>query len=229
MKVAGGKRLRSEGATPAQYSNYMGSRHFRNRLEARQILAFLGDKSGQLKLADVGCGPAHVTRLVAKKLTDHAMIDAYDVDEEIILIASKLAERDKATNMRFIKIASDGELPAKADYDLVMSRYTLHHSADIKSHLKLLVEMLKPGGRLWIRDLYQADRLAACFIRLMRWTAPFRGEAYRRSLDAMFQSLAHCPSKEEIVHMIRSLKQCSVRLKISPVGPFWSAEIENKG
>lgn len=116
----------------------------------RDILAFIDIKPG-MKVLDLGCGSGYLTFPMAEY---YPQVDVIGLD--IVTNTLKKNQERKAamglTNLEFVDY--DGEsFPFSEDcFDLVVSRYALHHFPIINDSMREIARVLKKGGRLLISD-----------------------------------------------------------------------------
>lgn len=116
----------------------------------RDILAFIDIKPG-MKVLDLGCGSGYLTFPMAEY---YPQVDVIGLD--IVTNTLKKNQERKAamglTNLEFVDY--DGEsFPFSEDcFDLVVSRYALHHFPKINDSMREIARVLKKGGRLLISD-----------------------------------------------------------------------------
>ncbi len=176
------RKLQDEGITSAQYAAGMEKQHLANRWWACELERAIA-RADATCVADVGAGTGTLVRIVACR---HPTIqfDCYDIDAEAIEIGRACAARDNLKNVCFRQVTDEEVLPGAREYDLVFSRFVLHHLADPRAHMECLLEMLRPGGLLLVVDL-QHDALSALFYRL-RLLPRFLQSASRRVMQHAF-------------------------------------------
>jgi len=137
-------------ADPAQVASY-DDRQADDAGEDRELLSQLGVGPGQV-VADIGCGTGmfacEAARLGAK-------VHAIDISAEML---GKTMARAKAAGLDQVVPHHAGFLShtmAPESLDLAVSKFALHHLPDLWKGVALarLGRALKPGGRLFLRDV----------------------------------------------------------------------------
>ncbi|MDD4096620.1 MAG: class I SAM-dependent methyltransferase [Oscillospiraceae bacterium] len=115
-----------------------------------QILSFL-PAGKNMSILDLGTGTGYLGFSIAEKYEDGTVI-GLDVVENALKKNTKRAEEEGLTNIRFISY--DGMKFPFGDetFDLVVTRYSLHHFPIINDAFKEICRVLKPGGYLFLSD-----------------------------------------------------------------------------
>jgi SAM-dependent methyltransferase len=108
---------------------------------------------------EVGCGTGALARLLAHRAE---RVTAIDLSSEMIRVA-----RSRATmgNLRF-EVADIMTWSAAQPFDAVITVSTLHH-LPLETGLSRLRDLVRPGGRLVVLDLFQAATPADQLANLM--------------------------------------------------------------
>ena len=116
----------------------------------RDILNFIQIKP-RMKVLDLGCGSGYLTFPMAKENPDVNVIGLDIVTTTLENNAAK-AEKESIFNLEFNSY--DGSIFPFEDetFDLVVTRYALHHFPDIEKSMKEVARVLKTGGSLFISD-----------------------------------------------------------------------------
>ncbi len=108
------------------------------------------------KVADIGCGHAASTIIMAKAFPNSTFI-GFDFHEESINQARKRAENANVNNITF-QVATAKDFPGN-DYDLICFFDCLHDMGDPVGACKHVKEALKPDGTCMIVEPYANDSL----------------------------------------------------------------------
>lgn len=129
-----------------------------NRLTNPPFLDFLRLTGGE-KVLEVGSGLGILTREAAARLPS-GQITGLEIAPEQLTVA----RRAVPANVRFVE-GDAHALPFAADeFDVVYCRYVLEHVADPAAVLREMRRVLKPGGRLCVRenDILVMDLFPEC-------------------------------------------------------------------
>lgn len=117
----------------------------------RRVLLKAGLKPG-MKVADFGCGPGMVTRMIAEIVGPTGSVTGVDISAAQLHEAIEISARQGFTNITYVEAsACDSGLP-KASFDLAYCRFLLLHLPDPAACLQEMKSLLKPGGILFIED-----------------------------------------------------------------------------
>jgi ubiquinone/menaquinone biosynthesis C-methylase UbiE len=99
---------------------------------------------------DLGCGAGHVSFAVAPRAT---MVTAFDPSQQMLdVVASAAAARDLSNIATVFGRAED--LPfANESFDVVITRFSAHHWADVPAALEEVYRVLRPTGVLVVIDI----------------------------------------------------------------------------
>ncbi|MGH3870966.1 MAG: methyltransferase domain-containing protein [Pseudonocardiaceae bacterium] len=103
------------------------------------------------RVADIGCGPGAILRLLAEEVGAGGRADGVDLDSGAVIAAAEQVAGLAQASVRVAEAAATGLAPA--GYDVVMCRHVLAHNggheAAIVAHL---VELARPGGAVYLVD-----------------------------------------------------------------------------
>lgn len=116
----------------------------------RDILKFV-EIEPRMKVLDLGCGSGYLTFPMARNNPKSTII-GLDIVTKTLENNMAEAKKDSLSNLEFI--AYDGvTFPFEDEsFDLVVTRYALHHFPNIENSMKEMARVLKPGGKLFISD-----------------------------------------------------------------------------
>ena len=116
----------------------------------RDILKFIEIKP-QMKVLDLGCGSGYLTFPMAKE-NPEANILGLDIVTKTLENNAAQAKKDFLYNLEF-KSYDGFKFPcADESFDLIVTRYALHHFPDIEQSMKEIARVLTPGGKVFISD-----------------------------------------------------------------------------
>lgn len=116
----------------------------------KRILEFLPVKA-DMKILDLGTGSGYLSFPIAKKYPNISMI-GLDIVEKALEANRFKAKEENIRNISFVTY--DGiDFPfADNEFDMVISRYALHHFPDIQKSISEVSRVIKPEGFLFISD-----------------------------------------------------------------------------
>ncbi len=121
--------------------------------DARWLFARLECGSDDL-LLDVAAGTGHAARELAGRV--RAAV-AVDVTQAMLVAGSKAAREQGIENIVF-QLGDATQMPfLNGSFDVVVSRFALHHMEEPARAIAEMVRCLRPGGRIAIADMVAAD------------------------------------------------------------------------
>ena len=104
-----------------------------------------------MKILDLGTGSGYLAFPIAKENAGCDVV-GLDIVKEALLANRVRAEKEGTDNLTFMSY--DGiDLPFEdSTFDLIVTRYSLHHFPDIEHSITEISRVLKTGGRLFISD-----------------------------------------------------------------------------
>jgi putative AdoMet-dependent methyltransferase len=117
----------------------------------RSLIVRLGIQRGAI-VVDLGCGTASFARAAA---LHGAVVHAVDVSQAMLDYARDRAVAEGLTSIQFHRAGFLTFDRGVASVDFVVSRFALHHLPDFWKQVALirLARMLRPGGKLFLRDV----------------------------------------------------------------------------
>ena len=121
---------------------------------ARELAAELARQAGAARrVLDAGCGAGHLSFALAAPEGGGAEVTALDPTSDMLAAVQRVAAERGLTERIDTALGSVQDLPfADAHFDLVASRYSAHHWAQLPQGLSELVRVLRPGGHLLMID-----------------------------------------------------------------------------
>lgn len=119
-------------------------------------LAKVAARNRSLRALDLGCGAGHASFALARGGAQRVV--AYDPSAQMLaVVAREAAERGHGQIEIQQGAAEVLPFPA-ATFDLVVTRYSAHHWADVPKALKECARVLVPGGRLIVIDVIAPEQ-----------------------------------------------------------------------
>jgi SAM-dependent methyltransferase len=151
------------------------------------------------RAADIGCGTGTMSRMMAERMGDGAVVDAIDISEDQVAVARGTAATPGAAEIRYaVASAYEPGLP-EGQYDVVFVRLVLCHLKDRAAAMRSMARLLRPGGRLVAvdMDVYSTRGLPAGdayprFLQLIRKLESVLGTNYEagHELPDLFRGAA---------------------------------------
>jgi ubiquinone/menaquinone biosynthesis C-methylase UbiE len=177
-------------------------------LSSREYLQWVVDNLDlrpHFNVLDVAAGTGHLSRAIAPHVQ---RVVAVDLTPEMLLKGSHEAAEDGITNITFEQGLAEN-LPYPHDaFDMVVSRFSIHHFVDPKIQIAEMVRVCRPEGRVAVIDLASPDdeTLAAAYNRLER----MRDLSHTRALPVAELRRALRDAGLEIVHTVSREVEVSV-------------------
>jgi len=115
------------------------------------------------KILDIGTGTGYLAFEIAKRYKN-ANVTGLDIVEKTLRINQDKAIEQEIQNLNFISY--DGlKIPfGDGSFDVIVTRYALHHFPDIKNSFSEIARVLKKSGKLLIADPIPAENDSVRFI-----------------------------------------------------------------
>lgn len=141
--------------TKAEFEKSFATKDFYNKQtqdnnHLQKILEFIPLKSN-IRVLDLGTGSGYLSFEIAKEYPD-IQVTGLDIVEKALEDNRKKAKDLNVNNLEFISY-NGIEFPFNDnEFDIVVSRYALHHFPQIKDSIKEVNRVLKTGGYFFISD-----------------------------------------------------------------------------
>ena len=140
-----------------------------------QELAQIAAAIPQARVLDLGCGGGHASFAVAPVVEE---VIAYDLAAEMLDVVASAARERGLDNLAVRQGSADRLAFPDASFDLVCTRFSVHHWRNVPQALREILRVLKPGGRFIVIDTAApADVLADTYVQaieLLRDTSHVR-------------------------------------------------------
>ena len=136
---------------------------------ADQLLIEMADAQPEGDVLDVACGPG----LVACAFAPHVrQVTGIDLTPAMIDQARALQAKRELANVEW-HVGDVTTLPFPAGrFDVVLTRYSLHHFVDPQAVIAEMIRVARPGGRILLADLVLPPEKAAAYDQVERWRDP---------------------------------------------------------
>ncbi len=116
----------------------------------KKILDFLPFEAG-MKILDLGTGSGYLSFPIAKKYPNTTII-GLDIVEKALEVNRFKAKEKNVQNISFITYDGINFPFADNEFDMVISRYALHHFPNIQKSISEISRVIKSDGFLFISD-----------------------------------------------------------------------------
>jgi len=115
-----------------------------------KILEFIGIKDN-MKILDLGAGSGYLTFPIAKKNVS-CEVTGLDIVKEALEANRIKAEKEGLKNITFVNY-NGIDFPFESNtFDMIVTRYALHHFPNIEHSIREVSRVLKAGGKFFISD-----------------------------------------------------------------------------
>lgn len=137
--------------------------------DATQLLLRMAGVTSDDAVLDVACGAGAVARAAAR-IARH--VTGIDLTPAMIERATALQREDGLTNFTW-HVGDVARLPFRANqFDVVLTRYSLHHFLQPAEVLAEMVRVCKPSGRVAVADLVLPSEKVAAYDHMERLRDP---------------------------------------------------------
>ncbi len=121
------------------------------RLQVNRVMDILGITPGKT-VADIGAGSGWFTVRAARRVGDHGVVYAVDINPESIRYVDDRARKEKLHNVKTILGKEDDPLLPAGAVEAVLLLKTYHEVAEPVALLRNLRAALRPGAKVGIID-----------------------------------------------------------------------------
>lgn len=137
--------------------------------DAIALLTDMADPTAGDEVLDVACGSGLVACALARRATH---VTGIDITPAMLDQARALQRKQQLNNLSW-QLGEAYPLPfADHSFDIVLSRYSLHHMQAPAQALAEMVRVCRPGGRVLVADIAIPQACAQGFDRLEQWRDP---------------------------------------------------------
>lgn len=153
---------------------------------------------GPIRVFDAGTGTAHIPILLAEALPTCSIVAA-DAAKEMLRLGERNVSR-AGLSARISLVQRDCKALPEANeaFDVVMSNSLIHHLTDATGMFQECWRILKPGGLLFMRDLYRPPTTA----EVERLVAMHAGEDSPAQQQLLRQSFYAALTVEEVTAVL---------------------------
>lgn len=139
-----------QGFENSFYSGDFYNKQTQDEQHLKKIIEFLPFKA-DMKILDLGTGSGYLSFPIAQKYPDISII-GLDIVEKALEVNRIKAKEENIGNISFITYNGIDFPFANNEFDMVISRYALHHFPDIQKSISEVSRVIKPKGLLFISD-----------------------------------------------------------------------------
>lgn len=126
------------------------NRQTRDEAHLDAIIGFIPAGAG-MRILDLGAGSGYLSFALAKKYPEVSVV-GLDIVEKALDENRKKAENEGLSNIGFVSYGGVMLPFADNEFDIVVSRYSLHHFPDIEKSVEEVFRVLKSPGCFFISD-----------------------------------------------------------------------------
>jgi len=101
---------------------------------------------------DLGCGMGYFSRAMAKIVGDTGKVIAADLQQEMLAITRKRAEKDGVAGRILFLLAKEDDIGFTGQVDFALAFWMAHEVADTRNFFLQIYRMLEPTGKLLIAE-----------------------------------------------------------------------------
>ena len=185
--------------SPQEASDYDAMDHSAvNRVFAADFVAIW---DGQNPILDVGTGTAQIPIELCRQSAT-AQVTGIDLAEHMLRVGRQNVERADLSKRIQLRLCDAKHTPfANSQFAAVMSNSIVHHIPEPGNVLAEMVRVVRPGGRLFVRDLLRPSDEPT----LAHLVATYAGDANAHQQQMFRESLCAALTLTEIRSLVSSL------------------------
>lgn len=151
----------------------------------------LGAQPGE-RIIDVGCGPGFYVAELLEEVGSEGSVLGIDSAEAMLALAARRCEGHQ--NASFARADATSLPAADSSFDAALSVQVMEYVPDVRSALKEISRVLRPGGRIVIWDVDWET---------LSWYSP-DAERFERAKKAFDKHLTHPTLPQRLTALVRS-------------------------
>jgi ubiquinone/menaquinone biosynthesis C-methylase UbiE len=167
------------------------------------------DLQSHFEVLDVAAGTGHLSRAIAPHVK---RVVALDLTPEMLAQGEREVAQQGLTNVAFEQGEAEHLTYANESFDLVVTRFSLHHFADARGPVQEMVRVCRRGGRVAVIDMVSPDdpAVAVTYNRLERLRDPshvraLTADELQRLMRETGLDVIHTAPRDVEVHLDRWL------------------------
>ena len=173
------------------------------------------------RILDVGTGTARIPILVLGQMQCKDLsIHAIDLSRQMLKVAKGNVEAARLNGRLTLQVVDAKRLPFKTgEFDMVMSNSLAHHIPNPSDFFKEVARVVRPGGRIFLRDLMRPKCVADLNMLVQKYAT--NADEYQRKMyrDSLYAAL----TLEEVEIYLQEAGISDARIEQSS-DRHWSAE-----
>ena len=153
------------------------------------------DLQPHFEVLDVAAGTGHLSRAIAPHVK---RVVALDITPEMLAQGQQESEQQGLTNVMFEPGEAEHLSYADEAFDLVITRFSLHHFADARGPVREMVRVCRSGGKVAVIDMVSPDDAAVA--ETYNHYERLRDPSHVRALTADELHGVMCEAGLDIVH-----------------------------
>lgn len=171
----------------------LGLDHYWRRHTAKRVGRLLRESGGPTKVLDLACGTGDMAAAVCRQ---HTGVTVFGADPSMDMLRIAEQKRKRREWNRIFPICAVGELPfGRNSIQGITCAFGVRNFVYLEKDLRECIELLRPGGRLYLLDFFQPEHLLSNLFLVMykKIVAPILGfvvtgqiQPYRYLMNSMY-------------------------------------------